>query len=219
MEKKTILIANTHKEQGEFLKKALEQNNIDIDVLNVETTNSENMKEAIIKYKPDIVLTNEMKKDKPATDIIKEIQDDITQFQPIFIIHSGYPTFDIERTCSQKGIHAYSYFILDKEIDLAVEIGKIAKGEETKLTKHLYYSFSESNVNVAIEIMNKNPMQYISDKNYKEVNNELAELFSDLCKMPKRYREKFRRYAQLQLKNNMFECSYIYQILKDKMNK
>lgn len=219
MEKKTILIANTHKEQVEFLKKALEQNNIDIDVLNVETTNSENMKEAIIKYKPDIVLTNEMKKDKPATDIIKEIQDDITQFQPIFIIHSGYPTFDIERTCSQKGIHAYSYFILDKEIDLAVEIGKIANGKQTKLTKHLYYSFSESNVNVAIEIMNKNPMQYISDKNYKEVNNELAELFSDLCKMPKRYREKFRRYAQLQLKNNMFECSYIYQILKDKMNK
>lgn len=219
MEKKTILIANTHKEQVEFLKKALEQNKIDIDVLNVETTNSENMKEAIIKYKPDIVLTNEMKKDKPATDIIKEIQDDITQFQPIFIIHSGYPTFDIERTCSQKGIHAYSYFILDKEIDLAVEIGKIANGKQTKLTKHLYYSFSESNVNVAIEIMNKNPMQYISDENYKEVNNELAELFSDLCKMPKRYREKFRRYAQLQLKNNMFECSYIYQILKDKMNK
>lgn len=67
--------------------------------------------------------------------------------------------------------------------------------------------------------MNKNPMQYISDENYKEVNNELAELFSDLCKMPKKYREKFRRYAQLQLKNNMFECSYIYQILKDKMNK
>ena len=219
MEKKTILIANTHKEQVEFLKKALEQNKIDIDVLNVETTNSENMKEAIIKYKPDIVLTNEMKKDKPATDIIKEIQDDITQFQPIFIIHSGYPTFDIERTCSQKGIHAYSYFILDKEIDLAVEIGKIANGKQTKLTKHLYYSFSDSNVNVAIEIMNKNPMQYISDENYKEVNNELAELFSDLCKMPKKYREKFRRYAQLQLKNNMFECSYIYQILKDKMNK
>ena len=185
----------------------------------METTNSENMKEAIIKYKPDIVLTNEMKKDKPATDIIKEIQDDITQFQPIFIIHSGYPTFDIERTCSQKGIHAYSYFILDKEIDLAVEIGKIANGKQTKLTKHLYYSFSDSNVNVAIEIMNKNPMQYISDENYKEVNNELAELFSDLCKMPKKYREKFRRYAQLQLKNNMFECSYIYQILKDKMNK
>ena len=188
-------------------------------IMNVETTNSENMKEAIIKYKPDIVLTNEMKKDKPATDIIKEIQDDITQFQPIFIIHSGYPTFDIERTCSQKGIHAYSYFILDKEIDLAVEIGKIANGKQTKLTKHLYYSFSDSNVNVAIEIMNKNPMQYISDENYKEVNNELAELFSDLCKMPKKYREKFRRYAQLQLKNNMFECSYIYQILKNKMNK
>ena len=142
-----------------------------------------------------------------------------TRFQPIFIIHSGYPTYDIERTCSQKGIHAYSYFILDKEIDLAEEIGNIANEEETKLKKHLYYSFSEANVNVAIDIMNKNAMQYISDEKYKEVNNELAQLFSDLNKIPKRFREKFRRYAELQLENHMLECSYMYQYLKDKINK
>lgn len=219
MEKKTILIANTHKEQVGFLKKDLEKNNINIEIIDVETNNSEEMKKAIIKYKPYIVLTNELKKDKPATDIIKEIQDDVTKFQPIFIIHSGYPTYDIERTCCQKGIHAYSYFILDKDIDLAIEIGNIANGNETKLTKHLYYSFSESNVNVAIDIMNNNAMQYISDKNYKDVNNELSKLFSDLSKMPKRYREKFFEYAQLQLKNNMLECSYMYQYLKDKINR
>jgi hypothetical protein len=106
-----------------------------------------------------------------------------------------------------------------KDIDLAIEIANIANGNETKLTKHLYYSFSESNVNVAIDIMNNNAMQYISDKNYKDVNNELSKLFSDLSKMPKRYREKFFEYAQLQLKNNMLECSYMYQYLKDKINR
>ena len=62
-------------------------------------------------------------------------------------------------------------------------------------------------------------MQYISDEKYKEVNNELAQLFSDLNKIPKRFREKFRRYAELQLENHMLECSYMYQYLKDKINK
>lgn len=219
MEKKSILIANTHKEQVGFLINDLKKNDINIEILDVETNNSEEMKEAIIKYKPDIVLTNELKPDKPATDIIKEIQSDFTKYQPIFIIHSGYPTYDIERECSQKGIHAYSYFILDKNVDLAIEIGNIAEGKETKLTKHLYYNFSEANVNLASEIMNKNAMQYISDPNYKEVNNELAQLFSDLDKIPRRFREKFRRYAELQLKNHMLECSYMYQYLQDKMNK
>lgn len=219
MEQKTLLIANTHKEQAGWLKEDLIKKNIAIKILDVETNNSEEMKETIEKYKPSIVLTNELKQDKPASDIIKEIQDDVTKFQPIFIIHSGYPTYDIERTCSQKGIHAYSYFILDKEIDLAEEIGNIANEEETKLKKHLYYSFSEANVNVAIDIMNKNAMQYISDEKYKEVNNELAQLFSDLNKIPRRFREKFRRYAELQLENHMLECSYMYQYLKDKINK
>ncbi|MBP3255631.1 MAG: hypothetical protein J6M60_03985 [Clostridia bacterium] len=219
MEKQTILIANTHKEQAGWLKDDLIKKNIDIEVLDVETNNSEEMREAIEKYNPSIVLTNELKQDKPASDIIKEIQDDVTRFQPIFIIHSGYPTYDIERVCSQKGIHVYSYFILDKEVDLANEIGNIAKGEETKLTKHLYYSFSEQNINVTVDIMNKNAMQYIYDPYYKEVNNELAQLFSDLDKIPKRFREKFRRYAELQLKNHMLECSYMYQFLNGKMNK
>ena len=74
-------------------------------------------------------------------------------------------------------------------------------------------------VSVNQMLMNNNAMQYISDKNYKDVNNELSKLFSDLSKMPKKYREKFFEYAQLQLKNNMLECSYMYQYLKDKINR
>lgn len=219
MEKKTILIANTHKEQVEFLKKALEQNKIDIDVLNVETTNSENMKEAIIKYKPDIVLTNEMKKDKPATDIIREIQDDITSHQPIFIISSGYPTFDIERTCSQKGVHAYSFFILDGEDKLALEIGKIARGEKTELNKHEYYNFSKVNVDTTGNFMENKATQYIYNEYYKHINNELSELHKEFEKAPRRIREKIKKFEELQAQNNMFECSFIYQYFKSKMNK
>ena len=64
MEQKTLLIANTHKEQAGWLKEDLIKKNIAIKILDVETNNSEEMKEAIEKYKPSIVLKNELKKDK-----------------------------------------------------------------------------------------------------------------------------------------------------------
>jgi len=64
-----------------------------------------------------------------------------------------------------------------------------------------------------------NLSQYITDENYKEINKELSELFSSLDKMPKRFREKFRRYAKLQLDNHMLGCSYMHQYLNDKINK
>lgn len=65
-------------------------------------------------------------------------------------------------------------------------------------------------VDIAINIMNQNFRQYITDENYKEINKEFSELFSSLDKMPKRFREKFRRYAKLQLDNHMLGCSYMY---------
>ena len=74
-------------------------------------------------------------------------------------------------------------------------------------------------VDIAINIMNQNFRQYITDENYKEINKELSELFSSLDKMPKRFRKKFRRYAKLQLDNHMLGCSYMYQYLNDKINK
>ena len=65
-------------------------------------------------------------------------------------------------------------------------------------------------VDIVINIMNQNFRQYITDENYKEINKELSELFSSLVKMPKKFREKFRRYAKLQLDNHMLGCSYMY---------
>ena len=43
MEKQTILIANTHKEQAGWLKDDLIKKNIDIEVLDVETNISEDI--------------------------------------------------------------------------------------------------------------------------------------------------------------------------------
>lgn len=218
MNKKTILIANTHKEEVGFLKIALKKNNIDIDILDVDTNNSEDMKEAIVRYEPDIVLTNELKEDRPSTDIIKEFQDDLTKYQPIFIISSGFSTFEIERACFQKGIHAYSFQILDGDDKLAIEIGKIARGEDTELNKHEYYSFNKKNIDLAALMLEDNVKQYMYDSDYKKINHEISLLHDELQKIPKRYREKIINYESLLTENNMLEISYMYQYFKNRMN-
>lgn len=108
MEKISILIAETNKLQAEFIKQALLRNNINIKILEKETTNSREMKEAILELKPDIVLTNEHKNDKPASDIIQEIQKDTIIKQPVFIIVSDYTNDDIKKLLKDKSITAYS---------------------------------------------------------------------------------------------------------------
>lgn len=102
MKNKTILIAETHEEQSIFIKDAIKENNINVSVMNIETNNSEDMKNAIIDSQPDIVFTNEVKNDRPASDVIKEIQSNIKHFQPIFIISSGYSTKDIDDSLYEK---------------------------------------------------------------------------------------------------------------------
>ena len=219
MENKTVLIAETHKEQVEFIKKALERNKINVSVINTVTNNSEDMKRAIIDSKPDIVLTNEVKNDRPATDVIKEIQSNVSKWQPIFIISSGYSLEDIEILCKTKAIHAYSS---EKPMDydeLAKEIGNIANGKETKLNKHLYYTFSKENYDIAANFMEDNALQYIYEEEYKKVNHELSELHDEFENAPKKYKEKFQRFEALQVMNNLYENSFIYQYFKNKMNK
>lgn len=108
MERKTILIAETNKPQDKFIKDVLIMNDVDIDILESNPLNSEEMKEAIIELKPDIVITNERKKDKPATDIIREIQSDNIIKQPIFILVSGYAKDEIKYLLEKKNIIAYS---------------------------------------------------------------------------------------------------------------
>ena len=121
MKKNTILIAESHIEQAEFIKKALIKNNVEISIIDATINNGEEMKNAIIDLKPDLVLTNEVKSDTPATDIIREIQSNINEHQPIFIICSGYSENDIKLLCSQKRIWAYSVSKPIDYNDLAIE--------------------------------------------------------------------------------------------------
>ena len=129
MERKTILIAETNKPQDKFIKDALIINNVDMDILESDPLNSEEMKEAIIELKPDIVITNERKRDKPATDIIREIQSNKTVKQPIFILVSGYTKNEIKYLLENKNIIAYSISKPYNYDELANNIRKIIYGE------------------------------------------------------------------------------------------
>ena len=107
MERKTILIAETNKPQDKFIKDALIRNKANIYIFDTEPLNSEEMKNAILELKPDIVITNERKRDKPATDVIREIQKDKTIKQPIFILISGYERNNIKYILNKDNIIAH----------------------------------------------------------------------------------------------------------------
>lgn len=106
MGRKRILIAETNKPQDKFIKDALIKNGVNVEILDEEPINSEEMKEIILRLEPDIVITNEKKIDKPASDIIKEIQGSRSIKQPIFILVSGYGAEDM------------NYVLTEKEIDV-----------------------------------------------------------------------------------------------------
>lgn len=127
MEKKKILIAETNKPQDKFIKDALLKNDVDVKILDEDPINSEEMKEMILSLKPDIVITNERKRDKPASDVICEIQKDKNVKQPIFILVSAYQSTDMEYTINNKGIEVYIIFKPYDFDDLANYIKNIIK--------------------------------------------------------------------------------------------
>ena len=99
-----ILIAETHKEQFYFIQKSLSSLSDKITILYTYVKDSNEMYNSIINDKPDIIITNERKRDTPATDIIKKVQKNHNIKQPFFIIISGYP--DIIHTVNSKNIVA-----------------------------------------------------------------------------------------------------------------
>ena len=140
MEKKKILIAETNKPQDKFIKDALLRNNIDIEILDENPLNSKEMKRVILKLKPDIVITNERKRDRPASDVICEIQKDKNVKQPIFILVSGYQSVDMEYTINYKGIDVYTIYKPYDFDDLANYIKKLLKDNfENDETKDDFY--------------------------------------------------------------------------------
>lgn len=140
MKKKKILIAETNKPQDKFIKDALLRNNKDIEILDENPLNSEEMKAIIISLKPDIVITNERKKDKPASDVICEIQKDKDVKQPIFILVSGYQKVDMEYTINYKGIDVYTIYKPYDFDDLANYVKELAENSfENEKTKDDFY--------------------------------------------------------------------------------
>ena len=105
-----ILVAETNKPQDKFIKDALIRNNINAEILDEDPLNSNEMKDIILRLKPDIVITNERKKDIPASDVICEIQQDKTVKQPIFVLVSGYQSSDMEYKIKNKGIKVYTVY-------------------------------------------------------------------------------------------------------------
>ena len=140
MEKKKILIAETNKPQDKFIKDALIRNHIDIEILDGDPLNSEEMKDLILKLKPDIVITNERKKDRLASDVIYEIQQDKTVKQPIFILVSGYQRTDMEYEINNKRIRAYTIYKPYDFDELANYIKNIVKeSTENKVMNDDFY--------------------------------------------------------------------------------
>lgn len=187
MENKTILIAETNKPQDRFIKEALIRNNINAKILNEDPPNCEEMKELIISLKPDIVITNEKKSDKPATDIIKEIQDCNDIKHPIFILVSGYSKSDIDFIIKQKEIDVYTVFKPYDFDDLANYIENIIK--------------TDSNCEKEDGFYEKWKEKYYNKK-YIEIDKYLTELdFDTLTKLGIRAEKKIYTEHELEVLN------------------
>lgn len=144
-----ILIAETNKPQDKFIKDALIRNCVNVEILNDDPQNSMEMKEVIIKEKPDLVLTNERKSDSPASDIICEIQQDETIKQPIFILVSGYQSVDMEYEIKTKGIKVHTIYKPYDFDELANYIKNIIKErlEEKTMSDDFYEKWKDKYYN------------------------------------------------------------------------
>ena len=197
MEKKTILIAETNKPQDKFIKDALIRNNINIEILEGDPLNSEEMKELILKLKPDIVITNERKKDRPASDIICEIQQDENLKQPIFILVSGYQSIDMEYDIKTKGINVYTIYKPYDFDELANHIKNIIKERLEKKTmsedfyekwKDKYYNkkyieiekyLTENDFDIFNKLGIKVEKKIYTEHDFEVLNMDLLEYYDD----------------------------------------
>lgn len=197
MKKKKILIAETNKPQDKFIKDALLRNNIDIEILDENPLDSEEMKRVILKLKPDIVITNERKKDKPASDVIYEIQKDKDLKQPIFILVSGYQKIDMEYTVNYKGIDVYTIYKPYDFDDLANYVKKLLENssvnEETKddfyqKWKEKYYNkkyieiekyLTEFDFDILTKLVIRAEKKIYTEHKFEVLNMNLLEYYDD----------------------------------------
>ena len=166
MERKKILIAETNKPQDKFIKDAIINNGANVEILDEEPINSEEMKEVILRLEPDIVITNERKIDRPASDIIKEIQESRSIKQPIFILVSGYSAEDM------------NYVLAEKEIDVCT-ISKPYNFDNLANCIKIIVNQSTNNIEVKDDFYKKWQEKYYN-KRFIEIEKYLAEEDFDL---------------------------------------
>ncbi len=168
-----ILIAETNKPQDKFIKDSLIRNNVNVEILKADPKNSMEMKEIIIREKPDLVITNEKKSDMPASDVIREIQKNSTIKQPIFILVSGYTKLDME------------YIIKKNEIEVQPVYKPYDFDELANYINNLIINKSNNN-----DFYEKWKEKYYNKK-YIEIDKYLTELdFDALTKLGIRAKKK-----------------------------
>lgn len=215
MKRKTILIAETNAFFDEKIRKLLKRYEDCTIVLNNKPENSKQLLEDIYTYKPDIVITNEKKKDFPATDVINKIQSDLSVFQPTFIIVSAFD--DIELVCKNKEIMAYYIRKPFKDNDLLECINATLSNERLKNNENVFFidqmNFSNKNIEYITNIIINNERYFKDNKEYDRLGKQISDINKKLeMKLPNT-QKLFREFAEVLYKSYDYEMCFLYQYL------
>lgn len=206
--KKRILLAETHLELNNSIREFISKIK-NIEILNETPINSEEMKKQIELLQPDIVITNEEKEDIPATSVIKEIQDDLRQFQPKFIIISGYD--EIPFICKEKEISAYFVLKPFDFLKFTKMLNDIVNGRPCE-KYYQNYNYSQKNLKIVEQLVCDNCKYFCHNQKYVEINKEIDNIIES---SPFWLKDKIRHLDQLIQKSNTYEKLFLYQYMKN----
>lgn len=214
MKRKTILVAETNNILAERISKTLESFEDEIIILKQRPEDSKELERCIITYKPDIVLTNEKKKDFPATDVINKIQSDLEIYQPIFIILSAFDDMDI--VCRKKEIMTYYIKKPFQDQDI-VECIKAILNNTILENKEVHFirgvNFSSKNVEYIAHLIEDNEKIYMENPTYKKLGEEMSIINSKIEKKLPTTQKLFKEFASALYSSYDYEMLFLYQYL------
>lgn len=214
MKRKTILVAETNNILAERIGKTLESFEDEIIILKQRPEDSKELERCIITYKPDIVLTNEKKKDFPATDVINKIQSDLEIYQPIFIILSAFDDMDI--VCRKKEIMTYYIKKPFQDQDI-VECIKAILNNTILENKEVHFirgvNFSSKNVEYIAHLIEDNEKIYMENPTYKKLGEEMSKINSKIEKKLPTTQKLFKEFASALYSSYDYEMLFLYQYL------
>lgn len=214
MRRKTILIAETNNILAERISKILVSFEDEIIILEQRPEDSKELQNCIITYKPDIVITNEKKKDYPATDVINNIQSDLEIYQPIFIILSAFDDMDI--VCRKKEIMSYYIKKPFKDEDIvecvkAILNNTILENKEVQFIRGV--NFSSKNVEYIAHLIQDNEKIYMENPTYKKLGEEMSKINSKIEKRLPTTQKLFKDFASALYSSYDYEMIFLYQYM------